>query len=229
MHAYKLQVPINKFIRNYSVYPFKRSHHTCTYTHTSSSTGKYLIYVLQLLLFSYSVMSDSLRPHGLQHTRLPCSSPSPGACSKSCPLSSDAIRPSCPLSFSSPPALKFSQPQGSFPMNWLFATGGQVVELQLQHKFFSSEQLGLISFRIDWFDLHVVQGTLKRLLQHHILQMHQFFGAQPSLCSDSHIHNDYWKNPIALTRRAFVSRVMSQFFNMFSRFVIAFLPRCKCL
>ena len=58
----------------------------------------------------------------------------------------------------------------------------------------SKEYSGLISFRIDWFDLHSVQGTLKCLLQHHILQKHQFFGAHPSLWSDSHIHNDYWKN-----------------------------------
>ena len=76
------------------------------------------------LLFSYSVVSDSLRPHGLQHTRLPCPSPSPGACSNPCPLSrwchptiSSSIVPfsSCPQSF---PA------SGSFLMSWLFASGG---------------------------------------------------------------------------------------------------------
>ena len=54
----------------------------------------------------------------------------------------------------------------------------------------SSESLGLISFRIDWFDLLAVQGTLKSLLQHHSLK-HQIFSAQPSLWSISH---DYWKN-----------------------------------
>ena len=91
MHVYKLQLPINKFIKNYGVCPFKRSHHTCTYTCTSSSTGKYLIHVLWLLLFSYSTMSDSLRHHGLQDTRLPCPSPSLRACSNS---SIESVMPS---------------------------------------------------------------------------------------------------------------------------------------
>ena len=51
-----------------------------------------------------------------------------------------------------------------------------------------NEYLGLISFRIDWFDLIAVQGTLKSFLQHPTVQKHQFFGAQPSLQSNSHIH-----------------------------------------
>ena len=78
-----------------------------------------------LLLFSRSVMSDSLWPHGLQHTRLLCPSPSPGACSNSCPLSqwchpsiSSSVVPvsSCLLSTS-----------GSFPISWLFLSGGQSI------------------------------------------------------------------------------------------------------
>ena len=67
-----------------------------------------------LLLFSHSVVSDYLWPHGLQHTRLPCPSSSPGACSKSCPLRSDAIQSSHPLSPSSLPALNRPQHQGLF-------------------------------------------------------------------------------------------------------------------
>ena len=91
----------------------------------------------------------------------------------------------------------------------------------------SNEYSGLISFRIDWFDLLAVQGTLKRLLQHHsskasILQRSAFFTVQ--LTS---IH-DYWKT-IALTIRTFVSKLMSLLFNMLSRFVITFLPRSKYL
>ena len=82
--------------------------------------------VLLLLLFSHSIVSDSLRPHGLQHSRLPCPSPSPGACSNSCPLSqwchpiisSSVIHFSCLQSF---PAL------GSFLMNQLFASGGKIL------------------------------------------------------------------------------------------------------
>ena len=58
---------------------------------------------------------------------------------------SDAIQPSCPLLFPSPPAFKLSQHQGSFPVNWLFTSGGQVLELQLQHVFPMNSQ--------DWFPL----------------------------------------------------------------------------
>ena len=63
--------------------------------------------------FSRSVMSDSLRPHGLQHSRLPCPSPTPGACSDSTDGVSDAIQPSCPL-LSSSPAFSLAQHQGLF-------------------------------------------------------------------------------------------------------------------
>ena len=82
-------------------------------------------HTLLLLLFSQSVVSDSLQPRGLQHARLPCPSPSPGACSNSCPLSrwchptiSSSVAPfsSCLLSF---PAWE------SFPMSRLFTPGGQ--------------------------------------------------------------------------------------------------------
>ena len=92
----------------------------------------------------------------------------------------------------------------------------------------SNEQLGLISFRIDWLDLHAVQGTLKSLLQHHsskasILWCSAFFMAQLS-----HPYMITGKT-IALTRQTFVSRVVSLLFNMLSRLVIAFLPRSKHL
>ena len=91
-----------------------------------------------------------------------------------------------------------------------------------------NEYSGLISFRMDWLDLLAVQGSLKSLLQHHsskasILQ-HSAFFIVPTLTS---IH-DYWKT-IALTRWAFVGKVMSLLFNMLSRFVITFLPRSKSL
>ena len=92
----------------------------------------------------------------------------------------------------------------------------------------SNEYSGLISFRMDWLDLLAIQGTLKSLLQHHssntsILWHSAFFIVQlshPSMTTGK---------TIALTRWTFVSKVMSLFFNMLSRLVIAFLPRSKCL
>ena len=92
----------------------------------------------------------------------------------------------------------------------------------------SNEHPGLISFRMDWFDLFAVQEILKSLLQHHsskasILQGSAFFIVQLS-----HPYMTTGK-PIALTRWTFVGRLMSLLFNMQSRLVIAFLPRSKCL
>ena len=92
----------------------------------------------------------------------------------------------------------------------------------------SSEYSGLISFRMDWFDLLAVQGTLKSLLQHHsskasILWFSAFFMVQ-----FSHLYVTTGKT-IALTRRTFVSTVISLPFNTLSRFLIAFLPRSKHL
>ena len=92
----------------------------------------------------------------------------------------------------------------------------------------SSEYSGLISFRIDWFDLLAVQETLKNLLQHYnlkasILGYSAFFMVQLS-----HPYITTGKT-IALTRQTFAGKVISLLFNMLSRFVIAFLPRSKCL
>ena len=88
---------------------------------------------------------------------------------------------------------------------------------------------GLISCRIDWFDLLVVQGALKSFLQHHssrisVLCCSSLFYS-PTLTS---IH-DSWKNHIALTMQTFGGKVMSLLFNTVSRFVLIFLPRSKCL
>ena len=92
----------------------------------------------------------------------------------------------------------------------------------------SKENSGLISFRIDWFDLLAVQGTLKSFLQHHsskplILWCSVFFMVQLS-----HPYMTTWKT-IALTTWTFVNKVMSLLFNMLSRLVTAFLLRSKCL
>ena len=91
----------------------------------------------------------------------------------------------------------------------------------------TNEHSGLISFRMDWFDLLAVQGTLKSLLQHHsskasILGCPAFFMVQLS-----HLYMTTGKI-IALTRWTFVGKVMSLLFNLLSKLVIAFLPRRKC-
>ena len=171
-----------------------------------------------VVLFSRSVMSDSLWPHGLQHTRLPHPSLSPRVCSNSCPLSQwghPAISSSV-VPFSS--RLQSFPASGSFLMSHFFASGGQNIEAYSR----------LICFRIDWFDLLAVLGTLKSLLQHHhskasILQHSAFFMAQLS-----HLYMTTGKT-IALTRQTFVGKVMSLLFNMLSRLVILFLPSSKCL
>ena len=118
---------------------------------------------------------------------------------------------------------------GSFLMSQFFESVAKVLELQLQHQFFQwILYSGLISFRIDWFDLLVVQETLKSLLQHHsskasILRRSTFFIVQLS-----HPYVTTGKT-IALTRWTFVGKVKSLLFNMLSRLVIAFLPRSKHL
>ena len=115
---------------------------------------------------------------------------------------------------------------GSFLMSQLFASGGQSVGASASSISLSNDYSGLISFRIDLFDLLAVQGTLKSLLQHHsskasILWCSAFFMVQLS-----HPYMTIGKT-IALTRWTFVSKVMSLLFNILSRFVIAFLLRSK--
>ena len=116
--------------------------------------------------FNHSVVSDFLRPHGLQHASLPWPSPIPRVYSNSCPSSlwchpttSSSVVPfsSYPQSF---PAL------GSFQMSLLFIRWPKSWSFSFDISP-SSEYSGLISFRMDWLDLLAVQGTLKSLLQHH--------------------------------------------------------------
>ena len=171
-----------------------------------------------------SVMSNSSWPHGLQHARLPCSLLSPRACSNLCPLSlwchptiSFPVEPFfCLQSFSHPGLSNESALWIRWPKYWSFSFSIGP----------SNEYLGWISFRIDWFDLLAVQGTLKNLLQHHsskasILQLLAFFMVQLT-----HSYKTTGKT-IALTRQTFVGKVMSLLFNMLSMFVIAFLPRAS--
>ena len=146
-----------------------------------------------LLLFSRQDVTDSLWPHGLQYSRLPCPSVSPGVCSNSCPLSQW-----CYVTISSSTATPFFCLQsfpalGSFPVSWLFTSGGQSIGV--------SASGSVLPMNIqDWFPLGLTgliswqsKGTFKSLLQHHnlrasFLQHSTFFMVQLSS-----IH-DYWKN-----------------------------------
>ena len=124
-----------------------------------------------------------LWPHGLQHTRPPCPSPTPRACSNSYP-SSRWCHPtisSSVIPFSS--CLRSFPASASFPISQFFASGGKVLAIRWSSSFsisLSNEYSQLISYRIDWLDPLAVQGTLKSLLQPHSSK-HQFFGAQISL------------------------------------------------
>ena len=187
---------------------------------------KIVWYYLVLLLFSHSIVSDSLRPHGLQHARPPCPHHLPELAQTHIHWVSDTIQPSLPLSSPSP-VFNLSQHQGLFqwvsscirwPKYWSFSFNISP----------SNEYPGSISFRMDWLDLLAVQGTLKSLLQYHsskasILGSSAFFMVQLSYpCMTT------GKNT-ALVRQTFVDKVMSLLFNMLSRLVITLLPRSKRL
>ena len=172
-------------------------------------------------------MSDSFRPHGLQHTSLPCPSPTPRVHSNSCLFSRwrhptiSSCHPLLLLLSIFPSIRVFSNELAlhiRWPKYWSYSFSISP----------SNEYSGLISFRIHWFDLFAVQGTLKGLLQHHnwitsILQCSAFFTVQLS-----HPYVTTGKT-ITLTRRTFVGKVMCLLYNILSGFVIAFLPRSRCL
>jgi len=116
--------------------------------------------------FSCWVVSDSLRPHGLQHFRPPCPSPTPEFTQTHVYQVSDAIQPSHPL-------LSLLLLPSVFPSIRIFSNESALCIRWPKHWSFSfsisssNEYSGLLSFRMDWFDLVAVQGTLRSLLQHH--------------------------------------------------------------
>ena len=150
--------------------------------------------VADLLLFSHSVMSDSLRPHGLQHTRLPCHSPSSRAHSNSCLLSwwcyptiSSSVVPfsSCLESF---PASR------SFLMSQFFMSGGQSIGVSASASVLPKSIQKL--FPLGLTGLNSLQfKELSRLFSKTTVQKDQFFSAQPSLWSDSHNHTQLLEKP----------------------------------
>ena len=163
---------------------------------------------LKELLFSHSVVSDSLRPHG--HAKPPCPSLSPRACSNSCPLSwwchptiSSSVIPfsSCLQSF---PAL------GSFPVSWPFTSGGQRIG--------ASASASVLPMNIqDWFPLgltgliSLLAKGLSGVFSSTTVQKHRFFSAQLSLWSNSHIHTWLLKKNIALTSQTFVRSCLKEY------------------
>ena len=180
-----------------------------------------------LVQFSCSVVSDSLRPHELQHARPPCPSPTPGVHSDSRPSSewchpaiSSSVVPfsSCPQSF---PASEV------FPVSQLCAWGGQSTGVSALASFLPKNTRGWsLSEWTGWICLQ--SKGLASLLQQHsskasILRHSAFFTVQLS--------RPYMTTgkTIALTRRTFVDKVMSLLLNMLSRLVITFLPRIKRL
>ena len=179
------------------------------------------------VLFSHSVMTNSLWPHESQHARPPCPSLTPRVYSNPCPSSRwchPAIS-SFVVPFSSFP--QFLPASEYFPVGHLFAWGGQSIGV--------SASVSVLPMNIqDWFPLEwtgwisLQSKGLSRVFSNTTVQSIKFlalsFLHSPTLTS---IH-DHWKNH-SMTRRTFVGKVMSLLFNMLSRLVITFLPRSKPL
>jgi len=177
-----------------------------------------------LVVFSCAVVSNSLWPHVLQHSRHLCPSPFPEVCPSSCPLdqwchlaisSSDALFSFCCQSF---------PVSGTFPMSQLFVSGDQNTGVSVSASVLPKR---LISLEIDWFYLLSVQETVRSLLEHHSWKV--------SILQDPHFITVWLSQPyitagktITSTIQIFVSIVMSLLFKTMSRFEV-FLPRGKHL
>ena len=193
---------------------------------SSSSLRTYFVGIS--VQFSRLVVSNSFRPHGLQHARPPCPSIT-NSRSLLKLMSIVSVMPSNHLILCRPlflpsifPSIRVFSSESTLRMRW-----PKYWSLSLSISP-SSEHPGLVSFRIDWLDLPAVQGTRKSLLQHHssktsILRRSAFFTVQLS-----HPYMTTGKT-IALTRWTVVGKVVSLLFNMLSRLVITFLPRSKHL
>ena len=180
-----------------------------------------------LAQFSRSAVSDSLQPHGLQHTRFSCLSPTPRAYSNSCPLSRwchpTTSSNCCPLLLPSIfPSIRVFSNESVHHIRWpKYCSFSFNISL-------SNEYSRLISFKMDWLDLLAVQGTLKSLLQHHSSKASILWHSAFLIVQLSHPYKVTGKT-VALTRQPFVDKVISLLFNMLSRLVITFLPRSKHL
>ena len=171
-----------------------------SFQHSQTSMGREVTLLLWFLWahgpvqFSCSVMSDSLQSCRLQHTRLPCPSPTPGAYSNSWPLHwwyHPTISPSV-VCFSS--HLQSFPASGSFPMSQFFASGDQSIGV--------SASASVLPMNIqDWFPLGLTgwislqSKGLSRVFSNNTVQKHQFFSTQHSLWSNSHIHTWLLEKP----------------------------------
>ena len=182
--------------------------------------------------FSHSVVSDSLQPHGLQHSRPPCPSPNSRSLLKLMSIESvilsNHLTLCCPLLLlpSIFPSIRVFSNESVLHIRWPKYWGFSFsVSL-------SSEYSGLISFSIDWFALLAVRGTLKSFLQHDSSKASILWCSVFLMIQLSHPYMTTGKT-IALIIWTFVGKVMSQrckmVFNTLSKFVIAFLPRSKHL
>ena len=168
---------------------------TKNFTRFMEMLQKWIFYLYGLhfssVQFSHSVMSNSLRPHGLapmvQHTRLPCPSPTPGVYSNSCSLSQwcHPIISYSVVPFSS--CLQSFPPSGSFPMSQFFTSGGQSIGV--------SVSASVLPMNIqDWLPLGWTNWIfsqskgLSRVFSNTTVQKHKFWGTQLSSLSNSHIH-----------------------------------------
>ena len=190
--------------------PFSTSEETGWLPFPNGARIHMFIFQFSSVQFSRSVVSNSLLPHGLQHTSLPCPSPSPGACSNSCPSSRwchpnhlilchpllhlPSIFPNVKVFFNE------SALHIRWPKYWSFSISP------------SNEHSALISYRIDCFNI------LASILRHSAFFMVQL--SHPCMTTGK---------TIVLTRWTFVGKVMSLLFHMLSRLVIAFLSRSKHL
>ena len=175
-----------------------------------------------LLLFSCSVVSDSLRPHGLQHTRISCPSPTPRACLNSSPLS-QWYHPT--TSFSVAPFSSCSQSfpaSGSFPVSWLFASCGQRTG--------ASTSASVLLMKVqEWSPLGWTGWTssqskgLSRVFSNATDWKHPFFCAHPSLWSNSYIYTRLLENHsfdyMELCQQSDVSVIL------YAKFAITLLPQ----
>ena len=178
------------------------------------------------MLFSCSVMSYTLWPHGLHHARIPCPSLSPRVCSNSCPLSWWR-HPTISSSITHSPHALNLPASGSFPVSWLFPSDGQSIG--------ALASASVLPVNIQgWFPLgltglcFLLSKGLSRVFSRTSVWKHKIFGTQPSLWSNSQIYTWQVEKPY-LWLYGPLSPNDVFFFNMLFRFVIAFFPRNKCL
>ena len=171
-------------------------------------------------------MSDSLWSHELQHTRFPCPSLTPGACSNSCPLSQwchPNISSFTPFSS----CLQSFPPSGSFPMSWLFMSGDHSIAASASASVLTMNIQGRCPLELTGLISMQSRDSQENLLKNHNSEA-SVWRSVFFMVPLSHLYLTTGKT-IALNILAFVSKVMSLLFNMLSRFVIVFLPRSKHL